>query len=167
MKELIQFTYKTTLKLVPPGCHCRNAAKVAIRNFKSHFLSILTGVVDDFPCKLWDNLLPQTKITLNLFCQSNTTPMISAYAHLNGSFNYNKMPLAPMGCHAHVHEKPTHVGPGHSIPLTDGTSIPPLTTTGCTTAISSPPTANASATLYNFATNTSPALASPPWTNSW
>eukprot|EP00804_Cyclotella_cryptica_P024852 CCRYP_020548-RA/>CCRYP_020548-RA protein AED:0.44 eAED:0.44 QI:0/0/0/1/0/0/3/0/374 len=47
------------------------------------------------------------EITLNLLCQSNATPTVSAYADLNGPFDYNKMPLAPMGCSAHVHEK-TH-----------------------------------------------------------
>ena len=30
---------------------------------------------------------------------------MSAYAHLSGPFDYNKMPLAPMGCEAQVHEK--------------------------------------------------------------
>eukprot|EP00804_Cyclotella_cryptica_P008931 CCRYP_012040-RA/>CCRYP_012040-RA protein AED:0.26 eAED:0.26 QI:0/0/0/1/1/1/2/0/686 len=105
MKDLIQDTYKMSLKLIPPGCHRRNAAKVAIRNFKLHFLSVLAGVADDFPLKLWDKLLPQTKITLNLLRQSNATPTVSAYAHLNGHFDYNKMPLAPTGCNAQVHEK--------------------------------------------------------------
>eukprot|EP00804_Cyclotella_cryptica_P002833 CCRYP_009359-RA/>CCRYP_009359-RA protein AED:0.32 eAED:0.32 QI:0/-1/0/1/-1/1/1/0/453 len=47
MKDLIQDTYKMSLELVPPGCHRRNAAEVAIRNFKSHFLSVLAGVADD------------------------------------------------------------------------------------------------------------------------
>jgi hypothetical protein len=91
--------------LVPPGCHRRNAAKVAIRNFKAHFLSVLAGVSNDFPLNLWDKLFPQTEITLNLLCQSNATPTISAYAHINGPFDYNKMPLAPMGCNVQVHEK--------------------------------------------------------------
>ena len=30
---------------------------------------------------------------------------MSAYAHLSGPFDYNKMPLAPMGSGAQVHEK--------------------------------------------------------------
>jgi hypothetical protein len=64
-----------------------------------------------FPAQLipfpqaWDRLLPQTEITLNLLRQSNTTPSVSAYTHLCGPFDYNKMPLAPMGCEALVHEK--------------------------------------------------------------
>ena len=110
MKEHIRKDWKLELELVPPGCHRRNAAEVAIRNFKNHFLSILAGVADDFPLSLWDRLLPQTEVTLNLIRQSNATPKVSAYAHLNGPFDYNKMPLAPLGCKAQVHEKPDNRG---------------------------------------------------------
>ncbi|KAL7474759.1 hypothetical protein ACHAW6_005919, partial [Cyclotella cf. meneghiniana] len=105
MKEHIRTKYNFMVELVPPGCHRRNAAEVAIRNFKSHFLSILAGTADSFPLSLWDRLLPQTEITLNLLRQSNATPTVSAYAHLCGPFDYNKMPLAPMGCEVQVHEK--------------------------------------------------------------
>ena len=103
MKNLIRSQYQ--LELVPPGCHRRNAAEVAIRNFKAYFLSILAGVSDDFPKQLCDRLLPQAEITVNLLRQSNATPAVSAYAHMSGPFDYNKMPLAPMGCQVQVHEK--------------------------------------------------------------
>jgi hypothetical protein len=105
MKNHIRDTCKMNAELVPPGCYRRNAAEVAICNFKSHFLSVLAGVADDFPQQLWDRLLPQTEITLNLIWQSNATPTVSAYAHLSGPFDYNKMPLAPMGCEAQIHKK--------------------------------------------------------------
>jgi hypothetical protein len=105
MKNHIGDKCKLTSELVPPGCHRRNAAEVAIRNFKSHFLSVLAGVTNNFPLSLWDRLLPQTEITLNLLRQSNALPNISAYPHLSGPFNYNKMPLAPMGCEVQVHKK--------------------------------------------------------------
>ena len=104
MKQHIKEKYKFELKMVPPGCHQRNAAEVAIRNFKSHFLSVLAGTAESFPLHLWDRLLPQTKITLNLLRQSNATPTVSAYTHLSGPFYYNKMPLAPMGCKVQIHE---------------------------------------------------------------
>ncbi len=65
----------------------------------------MAGVVDDFPQNLWDHLLPQTEITLNLIWQSNVLLTVSAYAHLSGQFNYNKMPHPPMGCEAQIHEK--------------------------------------------------------------
>ncbi len=105
IKNHIRDECKLTLELVPPGCHRRNAAEVAIRNFKSHFLSVLTGVADNFPPSLWDRLLPQTEITLNFLRQSNVLLNILAYAHLSGPFDYNKMPLAPMGCEVQVHKK--------------------------------------------------------------
>ena len=104
MKELIRETCE--LELVPPGCHRCNIAVVAIKAFKQHFLSVLAGVAPDFPRSLWDRLLPQVQITLNLLRQSNATPTISAHAHLFGQFDYNRMPLAPMGCSAEVHVKP-------------------------------------------------------------
>jgi hypothetical protein len=111
MKNHIHNTCKFNMELVPPGCHQRNAANVAICNFKAHFLSVLAGVAnDDFPPSLWDQLLPQTKITINLIQQSNATPTLSAYTHLSRPFDYNKMPLAPMGCEAQVHEKTDKCG---------------------------------------------------------
>ena len=105
MKTIIRDEYRMEMELVPPGCHRRNAAEVAIRNFKAHFLSVLAGTADDFPPSLWDRLLPQAEITINLLRQSNAAPNVSAYAHLSGPFDYNKMPLAPMGCAVQVHEK--------------------------------------------------------------
>ena len=52
MKEHIRNECRVKLELVPPGCHRCNAAEVAIRNFKAHFLSILAGVANDFPPSL-------------------------------------------------------------------------------------------------------------------
>ena len=105
MKNIIQDDCMMELKLVPPGRHQRNAAEVAIQKFKVHFCSVLAGVADDFPLNLWDRLLTQTEITLNLLRQSNETPTILAYTYISGPFDYNKMSLTPMGCSAQVHEK--------------------------------------------------------------
>ena len=58
MKDIIRNKSRMELELVPPGCHRRNAAEVAIRNFNAHFLSILAGTATDFPPLLWDRLLP-------------------------------------------------------------------------------------------------------------
>jgi hypothetical protein len=104
-KNHIPDTCKLDMELVSPGCHRCNAAKVAICNFKAHFLSILASVANNFPPNLWDLLLAQTEITFNLIRQSIATPNVLAYAHLSGPFDYNKMPLTPMGCEAQVHEK--------------------------------------------------------------
>jgi hypothetical protein len=66
MKNHICDTCKLDMELVPPGCHRCNAAEVAIHNFKAHFLSVLADVAGNFPPNLWDQLLPQTEITINL-----------------------------------------------------------------------------------------------------
>ena len=89
MKNIIRDKNKMQLELVPPGCHRRNAAEVAIRNFKAHFLSIMAGVADDLSIQLWDQLLPQAEITFILLQQSNATPTVSAYAHMSRPFDYN------------------------------------------------------------------------------
>ena len=93
-----------TLQLVPLDNHRKNLAERAIQTFKSHFKAILAGVADNFPMNLWDRLLPQMVLTLNLLRQSNVAPTVSAYQYVNGVFDYNKMPLAPMGCAVQVHE---------------------------------------------------------------
>jgi hypothetical protein len=103
MKNHIRDTHKFDMELVPLECHQWNAAEVARRNFKARFLSVLAGVSKNFPPSLWVRLLPQTEITINLIRQSNATPNVSVYPHLSGQFDYNKMPLAPMGCDAQVH----------------------------------------------------------------
>jgi hypothetical protein len=68
-----------TTQLVPPDNHRRNLAERAIQTFKNHFKSILVGVDDSFPIRLWDRLLPQTILTLNLLRQSNAVPTILAW----------------------------------------------------------------------------------------
>ena len=94
------------VELTPADVHRRNLAEKGMQTFKGHFKSVLAGVSDDFPIREWDELLPQTVLTLNLLRQSNVAPNISAYAYHHGSFDYNRMPLAPMGCAVQFHIKP-------------------------------------------------------------
>lgn len=63
-----------------------------------------------FPICLWDKLLPQAELALNLLRQSNSTPNILAYAHMHGPFDYHQLPLAPMGCKALVCIDPKNKG---------------------------------------------------------
>ncbi len=78
------------LQLVPPDNHQRNLAERAIQTFKSHFkVAILAGVAENFPMNLWDRLLPQTVLTLNLLRQSNVALTVLAYQYIDGAFDYN------------------------------------------------------------------------------
>jgi hypothetical protein len=86
--------------------HLCNRAEHAIRTFKGPFLSILTGVDQSFPPYLWDLLLPQAEITLNLLRQLTLNPWILAWESFHGPFDFNKAPLAPVGCRVLIHAKP-------------------------------------------------------------
>ena len=115
MKNIVQETCR--LELVQPYCLCCNVAEVAIKNFKAHFISILAGVDDDFPIRQWDKLLTQAELTLNLLRQANANPKLSAYSYLFGNFDYNRLPLAPLGCAVQVHvppERRTSWGSAHA-----------------------------------------------------
>ncbi len=92
------------LQLVPPDTHRRNLAERAIQTFKSHFIAILAGVDPSFPMNLWDRLIPQAVLTLNLLQQSHEMPTVLVYQFFNETFDYNKMPLAPIGCAVQMHE---------------------------------------------------------------
>ena len=67
-------------QLAPPHVHQRNAAERAIRTFKNHFIAGLCSTDANFPLKLWDRLLPQALITLNLLRGSRINPQLSAWA---------------------------------------------------------------------------------------
>ena len=95
-------------QLVPPGVHRANAAERAIRTFKNHFISGLCSTDPNFPLHLWDLLLPQAQLTLNLLRGSRINPNLSAQAQVFGQFSYNATPLAPPGSHILIHDKPAH-----------------------------------------------------------
>jgi hypothetical protein len=80
-------------QLVPPHCHRRNAAERAIRTFKEHFVAGLSSVEPSFPIHLWDRLLSEAEITLNLLRTSHLHPQLSAAAHYHGIVDYNKQLL--------------------------------------------------------------------------
>ena len=93
-------------QLVPPFSHRRNAAERAIRTWKTHFITGLCSVDPNFPMHLWDRLIPQSVITLNLLRPSRRDPTKSAYEVLHGPFNYDATPLAPPGCKTIAFESP-------------------------------------------------------------
>jgi hypothetical protein len=93
-------------QLVPPHCHRRNAAERAIQTFREHFMAGLSSVDTNFPLHLWDRLLPQAEITLNLLRTLKLHPQLSAAAHFHGLIDYNKTYFAAPGCTIIAHEKP-------------------------------------------------------------
>jgi hypothetical protein len=93
-------------QLVPPHCYRCNAAERAIRTFKEHFVAGLSSVDPSFPMHVWDRLLSQAEITLNLLRASRLHPQLFAAAHYHGLVDYNKTAFALPGCKIIAHEKP-------------------------------------------------------------
>jgi hypothetical protein len=91
--------------LVLPHFHQHNAVERAIRTFKKHFVTGISSVDPAFPLHLWDRLLTQAEITLNLLRTSRLHPQLSATAHFHGLVDYNKTAFAPPGCKVIAHEK--------------------------------------------------------------
>jgi hypothetical protein len=66
----------------------------------------LCTVDKNFPIHLWDQLLPQAEITLNLLRGSPINPKSSAWAQAHGTFDFNRTPLGPPGRRVLAHAKP-------------------------------------------------------------
>ncbi len=92
------------MQLVEPHNHHVNAAERAIQTFKDAFIAALATTDSEFPLQLCDRLMPQVRDTLNLMRASRINPEILAYEALNGPCNWNRYPLAPLGCKAVVYK---------------------------------------------------------------
>jgi hypothetical protein len=95
-----------TFQLVPPYTHIRNSAERAIRSFKDHLIAGLCSTDKSFPMHLWDRILPQAVITLNMLRTSRINPKLSAATHIFGQYDFNRAPMAPPGTRIIAHETP-------------------------------------------------------------
>ncbi len=107
MVERYIWSEKINIQLVPPHNHRANAAEGAIATFKEHFIAALATVNQLCPLQLWDEFLPQVELTLNMLCFSHCNPKLSANQEVYGAFDFNKMPLAPLGTKANIYDNPT------------------------------------------------------------
>ena len=85
------------IQLTPPNVHRTNDAERAIRTQKDHFLAGLSSTHPLFPLTLWDKLIPQTNMTLNMLRKSRVNPKLTAYEEFEGTFNFNSTPIFPPG----------------------------------------------------------------------
>jgi hypothetical protein len=105
-EHTITVTWQATFQLVPPDMQRHNRAEQVIRTFKAHFLSILASVDSSFHTYLWDLLLPQAELTVNLLIQSVLNPRISVWEFFQSPFDFIKTPLGPVGSVVLIHAKP-------------------------------------------------------------
>ena len=106
IKKIIENKNNVALQFIEPHEHRVNAAERSIQAFKNHFVSRLCTVNKLFPMQLWCELLQQAEISINLLRSSRKNPKLSAYALLEGEFNFNKTPLALPGMKALVLSDP-------------------------------------------------------------
>jgi hypothetical protein len=109
-KLLKDYLYDQSInfQLVPLYFHQRNAAERASHSFKDHLIAELCSTDKAFPRHLWDRLLPQTILTLNMLRTSRINPKIFAATHLDQQYEYNRVPMAPPGTIIIAHEMPNH-----------------------------------------------------------
>ena len=125
LKTFIQDDNDMNIQFVEPQQHRVNASERAIQTFKNHFISGLCTAHPQFPLQLWCEILPQSEITLNLLRRAQCNNKLSAYAVLEGKFNFDKMPLAPPGTKALVFDNKKNVHCGHPTQRMRGTLILP------------------------------------------
>ena len=92
------------LQLVEPHNHQLNAGERAIQTFKDAFIAALTTTNSNFLLQLWEKITPQVQNTLNMMRASCIIQTISAYKQVNGPYDWNRYPLAPMGCKAVIYK---------------------------------------------------------------
>ena len=93
---------KAKIQLVNPDDHRVNAAERAIQTWKNHWLAGMGTLDPNCPIQLWCQFIEQGQDTLNMLRTSRVNPCLSAYAILDGQFEFDRTPLAPVGTKALV-----------------------------------------------------------------
>ena len=85
----------------------RNAAERSIIKFKNHFVAGICSTYVESPMHFWCRLITQATLTLNILRTYRLNSQQSVEEQLNGTFNFNKVTLAPPGKKIIAHEKPS------------------------------------------------------------
>jgi hypothetical protein len=88
-----------------PLLQCHRTCHPYVQN---HFLTGLWGTSKNFTLHLWDRLLPQALISLNLLRQSPLNLKLSAHAQLNGFFDYNRSPIGRSSTRVQAYGMPSN-----------------------------------------------------------
>ena len=66
----------------------------------------MCGTDPNFNLALWNKLIPHALIMLNLLRKSNLNSNIYTYYQFNGAYDFNHIPIEPLGMRVMVHAKP-------------------------------------------------------------
>ena len=104
--KLKMTTVNIKYQLVPPINHRSNNAERWIQTFNNHLISVLCSIDKYFHLQLWDRILQQAKISINLLRKLITLPHISAYTHIFGEFDFERTHLTPPDTRVVIHNRP-------------------------------------------------------------
>jgi len=76
--------------------------------FKNNFVAGLCTTDKTFLLHLWDKLIPQAILMLNLMHGSRINPNLSAWAQVHGNYDFNKTPIVPPEIKVLIHKKPSN-----------------------------------------------------------
>ena len=106
MKQLIRETCR--LELVQPYCHRRNVAEVAIKISKHTSYPSLPASTTTSP--FGNGTSCSRRQSSHSICCGKQTPIQNCQPTRTylafGNFDYNRLPLAPLGCAVQVHDPP-------------------------------------------------------------
>ena len=89
-----------------PHAHRVNAAEPAVKTAKYHLIAALATLDWGCPIQLWSKMLKQVQDTLNMFRTSRNDTSKTAYQELEGEFDWNATPMAPLGTKGRVYIHP-------------------------------------------------------------
>ncbi len=93
---------RAKIQLVNLDDHRVNAAERVIQTWKNHWLAGLGMLDPNCPLQLWCQFIEQGQDIRNMLRTSRINNKLSAYVILDGQFEFDKTPLAPVGTKALV-----------------------------------------------------------------
>ena len=96
VEEFITEQHNTKLQYTAPDRHCHPAEK-AVQTYKATFKFILVSLPKQCPISYWCRLLTQTDLSINIVRPCHQTPLLSAWAAMEGNLHFGATPVAPPG----------------------------------------------------------------------
>jgi hypothetical protein len=107
LERMFRDDLKVSFQYVPTTCHRRNKAERAMRTMTNHLAAMMATTHPDFPQYLWDEMLLQAEITINMLRPYDGNTSICAYEGIFGhKYDFMAHPLAPVGTAVMVYTSP-------------------------------------------------------------
>jgi hypothetical protein len=108
LEHFFKHEAKIEFQYVPTTSHRRNKAERAMRTIKNHLTSMMATADPLFPEYLWDEMLLQAEITVNMLRPSANDMKKSAYMGLYGThYDFLAHPMAPVGTAILIYDTPS------------------------------------------------------------